>query len=109
KQLVAAAPYRIYSTDILLSTMGWIEVAAQVRRKKLTEKGDWDIERPEIEVWTPMGEGVSQRASWNIDGRLRKGEREAGKFGERRTKKGGRGRKSMKGLKNSIKGQKAQK
>ncbi|RPA87300.1 hypothetical protein BJ508DRAFT_410811 [Ascobolus immersus RN42] len=107
KKMIAAAPYRIYSTDILLSTMGWVEIAAQVRRKRLTQNGDWDIERPEVEVWTPMGEGVGQRASLNIDGRLRKGEREAGKFGERRTKKGGRGRKSMKGVKNSIKGQKA--
>ncbi|KAF3905780.1 hypothetical protein AA313_de0204319 [Arthrobotrys entomopaga] len=47
-----AGMFKIYATDIVIEGFGWLEVSAQVGREDPF---------PEIEVWSPNGEGIYQR------------------------------------------------
>lgn len=106
-------PYRVFSTDILIEGVGWVELAAQVRR------GRFDIERqfdnqnrkaeegkiaedyqeveeidplwPSVEVFTPEGKFIGARRPMNAWIQMED------KPGKRDIK--GRPRKSMKGVK----------
>jgi genetic interactor of prohibitins 3, mitochondrial len=80
-------PFAIFGTDILIAGCGWVELVAQVRRRK--QEPDEAISRlieqagttwpnpvlPEVEVWTPGGKGVGNRAcieAWTLGKPLRK-------------------------------------
>lgn len=81
---LARLPYRVLSTDLLLSGIGWIELVAQVRQRREAEVC--------VEVFTPHGKGVGQRTTMGADMLRRKGARLVGV-----AKKTMRPRRSMKG------------
>ena len=70
----AQLPFVVFATDILVEGCGWIEVVAQLRRKK-TERGALSAfglsgeatmpDPPEIEVFTPAGRFIGQRRPLN--------------------------------------------
>ncbi|KAI9766308.1 MAG: hypothetical protein M1839_004923 [Geoglossum umbratile] len=82
---VEKLPYRVFSTDILIEGCGWVEVAAQARKKQLEQDialdpdnsisdGDSCTEGiarerqdiyPEVEVFSPEGEGIGARMPMN--------------------------------------------
>jgi hypothetical protein len=74
-------PFIVYSTDILIEGVGWVELVAQVRRKKVAELIDEDdalttLETPksmfpQVEVFSPKGAFIGQRrtlGAWLIGG-----------------------------------------
>lgn len=79
KQRTADLPWTIYSADILIEGVGWVELTCQVRKQRiksfLTETvndafGDEIVERevalvPEVEVFTPQGKFVAVRKPMN--------------------------------------------
>jgi hypothetical protein len=97
-EALAALPYRILSTDILLSGLGWIELVAQVRKRR-EEEG---VLKVAVEVFTPNGEGVGQR---NTMGAYMMREKAARKVGAG-PKKVVRQRESKKGDKKKKKAEK---
>ena len=91
-------PFIVYSTDVLIEGLGWVEVAVQVRKRWIEEEAGERIEDhlPEIEVFSPHGKHIGARRSmngWVIGGRQRPPV-------SRRTK---RPRRSMKGVKKMLK------
>jgi len=63
-------PFTIYATDILIAGCGWVEIVAQVRKRKppvdalsVIERNDLVAEFPEIEVFSPEGKFIGQRQS----------------------------------------------
>lgn len=78
---VERLPYRVLGTDILIEGVGWVELAAQVRKprgyiaEEREDKDGWDFEGngkgeidpswPEIEVFSPEGKFVGQRRPMN--------------------------------------------
>jgi hypothetical protein len=70
-------PFRVLGLDILIEGVGWVELAAQVRKPYgyLQNKDSWEFETeeeqeidpswPEIEVFTPEGKFVGQRRPMN--------------------------------------------
>jgi hypothetical protein len=98
---VERLPYRVLGTDILIEGVGWIELAAQVRKPYgyLQADGEFDpmAEQeidpnwPEVEIFTPEGKFVAQRRPMNAW--LMIGD----KLGEKEAK--ARPRKAMKGTK----------
>lgn len=87
-------PYKVYSSDILLEGIGWVEVVAQVRQQQIMT----DV-IPEVEVFTPLGKGVGSRTPMGTDALRLQGLKKIGKYGKRRTPNKGRRRESMKGRK----------
>lgn len=85
---LAKLPYRIIATDILLSGIGWVELIAQVRRRK-EEEGL----KVQVEVFTPEGKGVGSRTTMSADMLRKKGAQLAGVA----KKSSARPRRSMKG------------
>ncbi|KAH0544834.1 hypothetical protein FGG08_001063 [Glutinoglossum americanum] len=102
---VEQLPFRILSTDILIEGSGWVEVVAQVRKKRFEQSstsdsgdvwcGDAALESediyPEVEVFSPEGKGIGARmpmSAWAI-----------GVGGKKTSSKRGRPRPSMKGIK----------
>ena len=78
KQRVANLPFIVYSADILIEGVGWIELTCQVRSRQksfITETvtdvfGDETIRKefppvPEVEVWSPEGKFVGVRRPMN--------------------------------------------
>lgn len=93
-EALAALPYRIFATDILIDGVGFVELTAQVRRDRDTGQ----FHEPEVEIFSPMGEGISQRPCLNLFMHLEKRHREL----ERMPKKKGK-RPSKKGEKKELK------
>ncbi|RPB25892.1 hypothetical protein L211DRAFT_821808 [Terfezia boudieri ATCC MYA-4762] len=91
-------PYKIYSIDILLEGVGWVEIVAQIRTHQLM----LDVV-PEVEVYTPLGKGVGSRKPMGADMLRLQGLKKIGKFGVRRNPTEGRQRQSMKGRKKQSK------
>lgn len=91
-------PYKIYSTDILLEGIGWVEIVAQIRTHHLM----MDVV-PQVEVFTPLGKGVGTRKPMGADMLRLQGLKKIGKFGVRRNPTEGRQRPSMKGQKKQSK------
>ncbi|KAF8441968.1 hypothetical protein BGX38DRAFT_1096359 [Terfezia claveryi] len=91
-------PYKIYSTDILLEGVGWVEIVAQIR----THQVMMDVV-PEVEVFTPLGKGVGSRKPMGADMLRLQGLKKIGKYGVRRSPTEGRQRPSMKGRKKQSK------
>ena len=78
KQKTANLPFTVYSADILIEGVGWVELTCQVRSRQksfITETvrdafGEDTIRKegpliPEVEVWTPAGKFVSIRRPMN--------------------------------------------
>lgn len=97
-------PYKIYSTDILLEGIGWVEVVAQIRSKQAT-----DSVVPEVKVFTPLGKGVGTRLPMGADMMRLVGMKEMGLYGIRRPRKLGKPRAPMKGKKKEMKRKKREK
>ena len=89
KQKAENLPFVVYSADILIESLGWIEIVAQVRNRRnsfitppKTEDAFsddfWDkvvegnkAQVPEVEVFTPGGKGVDVRrpmGAWLLGG-----------------------------------------
>ncbi|KXT14490.1 hypothetical protein AC579_9573 [Pseudocercospora musae] len=76
KRKVADLPFIVYSADILIEGVGWVELACQVRsRKKSLISGAFTAELglqvdsahdvPEVEVFTPKGKFIGIRRPMN--------------------------------------------
>jgi hypothetical protein len=78
KQKVANLPFIVYSADILIEGVGWVELTCQVRSRQksfITETvadafGEATFKKevptvPEVEVWSPEGKFVSVRQPMN--------------------------------------------
>jgi len=90
--------YKIYSTDILLEGIGWVEIVAQVRLQQLMMNVV-----PQVEVYTPLGKGVGTRKPMGADMLRLQGLKKIGEYGVRRFPTDGRPRASMKGRKKQSK------
>jgi genetic interactor of prohibitins 3, mitochondrial len=89
-----ALPFVIFSADILIESVGWIEVAMQVRKRVLEEKGEqW---RPAVEVFSPEGKFVGVRRPLGIWTLGRHGPKPV-------SRRKARPRRSMKGVKKALK------
>ncbi len=86
-------PFVVYSTDILIEGCGWVELAAQVRKKHM-ESTSSGKEGPAVDIWSPNGDYIAARRPMN--GWLLGGPNPAS---SRRT----RPRRSMRGVKKSLK------
>ena len=74
---VERLPYRVLGLDILIEGVGWVELAAQVRKpygyleedkvdpEGMDEQGLIDPTWPEVEIFTPDGKFVGQRRPMN--------------------------------------------
>lgn len=58
KQKAASLPFTIYSADILIEGVGWVELACQVRNRM-------GVQLPKVEVFSPDGQFVSLRRPMN--------------------------------------------
>jgi hypothetical protein len=65
-------PFRVLSADILVESVGWIELVAQVRRRRGGSRDsteaqavDLDEHLPRVEVFTPGGSFISARRPLN--------------------------------------------
>ncbi|KAG0646121.1 Genetic interactor of prohibitin [Hyphodiscus hymeniophilus] len=70
-------PFRVLGTDILIEGVGWIELAAQVRKphgyleeetldsEAMNNRGLIDPTWPEVEIFTPKGKFVGERKPMN--------------------------------------------
>ncbi|GAB7365307.1 hypothetical protein MBLNU230_g6388t1 [Neophaeotheca triangularis] len=58
KQKAASLPFTVYSADILIEGVGWVEIACQVRNKM-------GLQLPKIEVFSPQGHYVGIRRPMN--------------------------------------------
>ena len=72
KQKTANLPFIVYSADILIEGVGWVELTCQVRNRRrsfITDAfGERSFEReevPEVEVWSPEGKFVGVRRPMN--------------------------------------------
>ncbi|KAI9718203.1 MAG: hypothetical protein M1812_004193 [Candelaria pacifica] len=93
-------PFKIFSTDILIEGCGWVELTAQVSKKRLqefdqasTEGGSAEAWYPEVEVLSPTGQFIGTRKpmnAWLFAGKKKK---------KAKTLEKGRPRPSMKGTK----------
>lgn len=91
-EALAALPYKIYATDIVIDGVGFVELTCQVRRDRKT--GEFPI--PEVEVFSPEGKGIMQRQCLNLYMHLEKTAR--GHAGVKKIQ-----RKAMKGEKKRVK------
>lgn len=82
KQKAENLPFTVYSADLLIEGVGWVELVAQVRSKPgMLQSGSGDdafgswSSVPEIEVFSPKGKFVGIRRplnAWLLGGQLKK-------------------------------------
>jgi hypothetical protein len=72
KRKVGELPFIVYSADILIEGVGWVELACQVRSRKnsllpdeWSGNGETQDHYPEVEVFTPKGKFVDVRKPMN--------------------------------------------
>ncbi|SMQ46203.1 unnamed protein product [Zymoseptoria tritici ST99CH_3D7] len=70
KQRAENLPFMIYSADILIEGVGWVELACQVRKKRSLLPDSFDgidtaVDVPEVEVFTPKGKFIGVRKPMN--------------------------------------------
>lgn len=69
-------PFQVLSAEILVESLGWVELVAQVRRRGAAGDGAHaEMEYPEVEVFTPDGGFVGVRrpmGAWALGRPLRK-------------------------------------
>ena len=75
KQKAADLPFIVYSADLLIEGVGWIELVCQVRRRDKSFIPDNPFDSsgrfPEVEVWSPEGKFVAIRrpmSAWLLGG-----------------------------------------
>ena len=66
-------PFKVLATDILIESIGWVELVAQVRRKDFPDEGPPSARAgyPAVEVFSPEGRFVASRKSmgaWALGG-----------------------------------------
>jgi len=90
-EAIAALPYKVLATDILLDGLGWVELTTQVRNRQ-----DSSFRTVDVEVFTPEGKGVGQRKTMSAYRTLEEGERLQGLYGTKvRTRGSKKGHKKM--------------
>lgn len=76
KQKAENLPFVVYSADILVEGVGWVELACQVRSRRQSllrdafDKANEDV-RPQVEVFTPKGKFIAVRrpmCAWLLGG-----------------------------------------
>jgi ribosome biogenesis GTPase A len=82
KQKAESLPFTVYSADLLIEGVGWVELVAQVRSKPgMSQSGSGDdafgswSAVPEVEVFSPKGKFVGIRRplnAWLLGGQLKK-------------------------------------
>ena len=69
KQKVDDLPFIVYSADILIEGVGWVEIACQVRNRKKSllsaELVEVKDDLPEVEVFSPKGKFIGIRRPMN--------------------------------------------
>ena len=68
-------PFIVYSVDLLLQGVGWIELAVQVRKRQLQGEGADTLSFPSVKVFSPNGKFVGSRRplnTWTYGGLKRK-------------------------------------
>ncbi|KAI7516218.1 hypothetical protein KC317_g23526, partial [Hortaea werneckii] len=123
KQKTANLPFVVYSADILIESVGWVELVCQVRRRRkhpatedalssLDDRMDADQNQeeprgfPEVEVFSPEGKYVAVRRpmnAWMLGGQKKVAVRERQARGRQsisllKRKEGGSRQKKEKGL-----------
>lgn len=75
KQKVENLPFVVYSADILVEGVGWVELACQVRSRRQSLLRDAfradEEKRPQVEVFTPKGKFIAVRrpmCAWLLGG-----------------------------------------
>ena len=58
-------PFIVYSTDVLIEGLGWIELTVQVRRRAL-ERESARSTLPTVEIYSPNGKFISTRRPLNL-------------------------------------------
>ncbi|KZF19976.1 hypothetical protein L228DRAFT_250393 [Xylona heveae TC161] len=104
-------PYKIFSTDVLIEGCGWVELVAQVRKKRFEAHegsvissqssttntvSEHDYSYPEVEIFSPEGKHIGCRPpmnAWLLGGRKK------APVSQRKS----RPRRSMKGAKKAMK------
>ena len=109
RKLIAAGrsleslPFRIFATDILIEGVGWVELATQVRKRRLERAKDEpdELVLPRVEVFSPEGKSIGSRRSmcgWVLSNKARspgpparprrsmKGAKKAAKLAKRQAK-----------------------
>lgn len=66
-------PFTIWSTDIIIEGVGWIELVAQVRKRRDADAdADGQVSRPAVQVFSPKGQHVASRppmGAWLLGGK----------------------------------------
>lgn len=69
-------PFIVYGADVLIEGVGWVELAAQVRRKRVSvDPFSEGPAVPEVEVFSPKGKHIGLRRpmnAWLLGGQLKK-------------------------------------
>lgn len=68
-------PFTVYSADLLIESVGWVELVAQVRSKQRADAFSEGPPIPEVEVFSPKGRFVGLRRpmnAWLLGGQLKK-------------------------------------
>ncbi|KAI7112795.1 hypothetical protein KC352_g35260, partial [Hortaea werneckii] len=93
KQKTANLPFVVYSADILIESVGWVELVCQVRRRRrqpatedalssldgMDEEEEEEPRFPEVEVFSPEGKYVAVRRpmnAWTLGGQKKVAVRE---------------------------------
>ncbi|TKA61496.1 hypothetical protein B0A55_12037, partial [Friedmanniomyces simplex] len=87
KQKADSLPFTIYSADVLVESVGWVELVCQVRKRRASlfsddvlsaleveRDGSWADGVPEVEIWSPEGKFVGCRrpmGAWGLGGKKR--------------------------------------
>ncbi|KAK1811401.1 Mitochondrial ribosome small subunit biogenesis protein [Friedmanniomyces endolithicus] len=88
KQKADDLPFTIYSADMLVESVGWVELVCQVRKRRPSlesddalsaleaePEGTGDVDGlPEVEIWSPEGKFVGWRrpiGAWDFGGKRR--------------------------------------
>ncbi|KAI4144303.1 MAG: hypothetical protein LQ340_006703 [Diploschistes diacapsis] len=72
---IQALPFVVYSLDLLIESVGWIELAVQVRKRNIEDQGAGFNRYPSVEVFSPSGKSVGVRPplnTWVLGGHRRK-------------------------------------
>jgi len=86
-------PFKVLSVDILIESVGWVELVAQVRKGRSRTDEPESVRLPQVEVFTPDGKFIGSRQpmnAWLLGG-----------HGKHSSKEKGRPRKSMASVRRS--------
>jgi hypothetical protein len=79
-------PFKVLSIDILIESVGWIELVAQVRKGRIMDRGRTeepeDVHLPQVEVFTPAGKFIGSRQpmnAWLLGGHAKHSSKEKGR------------------------------